>query len=134
MNPHIVITAPADRNAEWNDVLNDYDVHCHNVILLQGEKFHANIRVHMLDEAARKRYQAAQFGAARKDTDKANEFANAAGMHRFSEVYFSADHHLAMVEQGMWCGGLCGNWSWVVLEHKDGKWVILPWVHSFMMS
>ncbi len=62
------------------------------------------------------------------------EFADGAGLHRFTEVFFNANHTLALVEQGMWCGNLCGNWEWVVLERKGRQWQVLPWVHAFAMS
>jgi hypothetical protein len=32
-----------------------------------------------------------------------------AGLHRFTEVFFNANHTLALVEEGMWCGSLCGE-------------------------
>jgi hypothetical protein len=63
-----------------------------------------------------------------------DEFKGAAGMHSFTAVYFNRAHTLAMTEIGMFCGGLCGNWRWVVLERKDGQWQTLPWVTMSMVS
>jgi hypothetical protein len=63
-----------------------------------------------------------------------DEFKEAAGMHSFTAVNFNDAHTLAMTEIGMYCGGLCGNWRWVVLERKDGHWQVLPWVRMSMMS
>jgi hypothetical protein len=62
------------------------------------------------------------------------EFADGAGLHRFTEVFFNANHTLALVEEGMWCGTLCGNWTWVVLGRRKGRWEILPWVHTSAIS
>jgi hypothetical protein len=55
-------------------------------------------------------------------------------MHSFTAVYFNRAHTLAMTEIGMYCGGLCGNWRWVVLERANGEWHILPWVHMVTFS
>lgn len=63
-----------------------------------------------------------------------DEFKGAAGMHSFTLVYFNSAHTLAMTEIGMYCGGLCGNWRWVVLDHTNGQWHILPWVRMVTWS
>jgi hypothetical protein len=57
-----------------------------------------------------------------------------AALHRFTEVFFNANHTLALVEEGMWCGSLCGNWTWVVLERRDGRWQMMPWVNATAVS
>jgi hypothetical protein len=57
-----------------------------------------------------------------------------AGLHRFTEVFFNANHTLALVEEGMWCGSLFGNWTWVVLERRDGRWQMMPWVNATAVS
>ena len=134
MDPHTAVTAPEERQAEWHELLEDFDRHCHDVIKLESADFHVALPLHVLDEAARNRYRSEQGGRRQTDAAKLPEFPDASGLHRFSEVYFNSHHTLALVEQGMWCGGLCGNWSWVVLERRDGAWHMLPWVHSFMIS
>jgi len=49
----------------------------------------------------------------------------------FTEVFFNADHGLGLVEEGIRCSSQCGNWTWVVLEHKKGRWEMLrDWVHK----
>jgi hypothetical protein len=127
LNPHSDVEAPEDRKAEWNEVLADYDQHCHDVIELAPSSFKTELPVHLLQAEEKQKYM-------KDPVHPAAEFANAAGLHRFSEVYFNADHTLALVEQGMWCGGLCGNWTLVVLERKDGEWKMLPWVRSVVFS
>jgi hypothetical protein len=127
MNPHDVVRAPEDRQAEWNEVLADYDKHCHDVIQLESQTFRTEIPVRLLNAEDQQTY--------RKDPINPNaEFADGAGLHRFTEVFFNANHTLALVEQGMWCGNLCGNWKWVVLERKGRQWQVLPWVHAFAIS
>jgi hypothetical protein len=127
IEPHTAVQAPADRKAQWNELLADYDRHCHDVIELNRQSFQTELPVHLLSAEDKQSYL-------RDTRQPPAEFANGAGLHRFSEVFFNADHTLALVEQGMRCGGLCGNWTWVVLELKDGQWETLPWVHTFMVS
>jgi hypothetical protein len=127
MNPHDAVKAPDDRQTGWNEVLADYDRHCHDVIQLDLESFRIELPVRLLNAEDKRSFT--------KDpgTPPA-EFAGGAGLHRFTQVFFNANHTLALVEQGMWCGSLCGNWAWVVLERREGRWQALPWVHTFSVS
>jgi hypothetical protein len=44
---------------------------------------------------------------------------------RFSAVGFSADGRQALVYVSYWCGGLCADQHWVLLERRpDGRWSI----------
>jgi hypothetical protein len=127
MEPDTAVQAPADRQSEWNDVLADYDRHCHDVIQLDRQNFQTDLPVHLLNADDKRNFM-------KNPRQPPAEFAGGAGLHRFTEVYFNANHTLALVEQGMWCGGLCGNSTWVVLERKQEEWKMLPWVHTFMVS
>jgi hypothetical protein len=127
MNPHNAVKASEDRQTEWNEVLADYDQHCHDVIQLDRESFRTELPVRLLNAQDKQSYM-------KNPASPPAEFADAAGRHRFTEVFFNANHTLALVEEGMWCGGLCGNWTWVVLERREGQWKMLPWVRSVMFS
>jgi hypothetical protein len=127
MNPHIAVEAPPDRQEEWKAVLADYDQHCHDVIQLDQASFRMALPVRLLNIEAQRNY-------VKERNDPSSEFGDAAGLHSFTEVFFNPNHTLALVQQGMWCGSLCGNWTWVALEHKEGHWKILPWVHTFTVS
>jgi hypothetical protein len=127
MNPHNAVMAPEDRQAEWREVLADYDQHCHDVVQLDRDSFKTRLPVHLLNSNNQQKF--------RKNAIKPPaEFADGAGLHRFTEVFFNTDHTLALVELGMWCGGRCGNWTWVVLERKENRWKMLPWVRSSVIS
>jgi hypothetical protein len=127
MNPHDAVKAPEDRQAEWSDVLTDYDQHCHDVIQLNVESFRTELPVRLLNVGDRQSFM--------KDPVRPPaEFADGAGLHRFTEAFFNTDHTLALVEQGMWCGSLCGSYTWVVLQRREGRWEALPWVHTSSMS
>jgi hypothetical protein len=139
MNPHKAIQAPEPRQAEFAEALADFDAHCHDRYLLNASQFHLKLPVQLPDEEARKRFvsHVAGYMPPQNNIMQApptpDEFKGAAGMHSFTAVYFNRSHTLAMTQIGMFCGGLCGNWSWVVLERKAGQWQTLPWVRMRMM-
>lgn len=119
MSPRGAVKAPGDRQTEWNEVLADYDQHCHDVIELDRDSFRTELPVRLLNAEDQRRFDPQRPPA---------EFADGAGLHQFTQVFFNANHSLAAVKEGMWCGSLCGNWMWVVLERRQGRWVMLPWV------
>jgi len=140
INPHEAIQAPEPRQTDFAEALADYDAHCHDRYLIDASQFHLRLPVRLLDEEARKRFvsHVAGYTPPQNNIMQApptpDEFRGAAGMHSFTAVYFNRAHTLAMTEIGMFCGGLCGNWSWVVLERKDGQWQTLPWVRMSTIS
>lgn len=140
MNPHAAIQAPQPRESEFAEVLADFDAHCHESYQLEASRFRVKLPVRLLDEDARQRYvrKVAGFVPPANHIMQASptpdEFKGAAGMHSFTAVYFNHSHSLAMTEIGMYCGVLCGNWTWVVLERTNGQWHILPWVRMVTFS
>ena len=140
MNPHPGIKVPKEREADFAQVLADYDARCHDRYQLDASKFRLRLPVRLLDEDARKRYVSGVSGFMPPSNNimqappTPDEFKGAAGMHSFTAVYFNRAHSLAMTEIGMWCGGLCGNWAWVVLEKKNGEWHVLPWPTTSVIS
>ena len=124
VNPHRAIKAPENREADFEALLKDFDLRCHERLTLKASEFHTMLPVHIADDATKDRYMTGNRG---EDPLKM-EFKGTAGIHSFSEVYFNPERTLAMLYQGIYCGGLCGNWKWVVLERKEGKWMPLPWV------
>ena len=140
MNPHQAVQAPGPKQADFAEALADFDAHCHDRYLLDAAKLQVKLPVHLLDEGARQRYvsHVSHYMPPKDHIMQApptpDEFQGAAGMHSFTAVYFNRAHTLALTEIGMYCGGLCGNWRWVVLERKDGKWQTLPWIRIIMFS
>lgn len=49
------------------------------------------------------------------------------GFMDLSAVGFNADWTVAIVSIGRWCGGLCGEGVYYILQKKDGKWIPLDW-------
>jgi hypothetical protein len=140
MNPHQAIQAPEPRTTDLAEALADFDAHCHDRYRIDASQFQVKLPVRLLDEEARKRFVSHVEGYKPPQNNimqappTPDEFKGAAGMHSFTAVYFNRAHTLAMTEIGMFCGGLCGNWRWVVLERKDGQWQTLPWVTMSMVS
>jgi hypothetical protein len=140
MNPHKAIQAPEIQKTDFAEVLADFDAHCHDQYLIDASQLHARLPIRLLDEEARQRFvsHVAGYMPPQNNIMQApptpDEFKGAAGMHSFTAVYFNRAHTLAMTKIGMYCGGLCGNWRWVVLGRKDGQWQTLPWVRMTMMS
>jgi hypothetical protein len=137
---HSSVTAPASRQSDWVEVLADFDARCYERYKLDAARFHMAVPVHLLDDAARNRYTNGVSGFMPPANNimqappTPDDFKGAAGLHRFSSVYFNRAHTLAAVAFGMYCGGLCGQSTWVVLERKDGKWVRLPWAILSVIS
>jgi hypothetical protein len=133
MNPHEAIRAPQSEQTSFSEVLADFDRTCHDRYQLDASQFHLKLPVRLLDEEGKKRYVSHVSGYMPPKSNimqappTPEEFKGAAGLHSFTAVYFNSAHTLAMTEIGMYCGGLCGNWRWVVLERKNGQWEILPW-------
>lgn len=121
--PYVRVTPPAGRKAEWQEVLADYDKHCHEVIQLDAKEFRADLPARLMTSEE-------------KDTLWKNyrnppaEYAEGAGVQWFSGVYFNPSHTLAVVEQGITCYGLCGMFRWVVLEKRDDHWKLAPFGSS----
>jgi len=119
-NPHYA-KPPAGHELEFRAVLDDFDSHCRERVILSADHFHTSIPIHLADGATKERFEASQNSATRPDPRTA-EFDGVAGLATFSEVFFNPQHTLALVHQGNWCGTLCGTRGWVILEHKDGQW------------
>ena len=136
MNPHVAIDAPVDRKQEFAEMLEDFDLRCHERIQLTTESFNLVVPLKLIsqteqDEFVRKRFDP----NAGDDGDVLTaRYKGAPGLSRFTEVYFNAHHTLAMVYANAWCGGLCVQSYWQVLELKDGSWQKLPWRSTVVMN
>jgi hypothetical protein len=125
MNPREVVKAPLNRQNEWNEVLDDYDRHCHDVVRLKKEQFTIKSPIRLMNVEDVKKYH--------EGIQPPAQFSDA-GLHAFSEAYFNPKHTLALVYQGVYCGSLCGNWAWVALERSGSDWRVLPWVLTGAVS
>jgi hypothetical protein len=55
-------------------------------------------------------------------------FAGATDLITLGNVYFNAARTVAAVKIFVWCGRLCGQGTWRVLERRDGEWEDRDWV------
>lgn len=55
------------------------------------------------------------------------QYPDSGGFIDLSAVGFNADKSVAVASKGRWCGSLCGEGDYYVLQKKDGKWIPLEW-------
>lgn len=55
------------------------------------------------------------------------QYPDSGGFIDLSAVGFNADKSVAVISQGRWCGSLCGEGEYYVLQKKGGKWIPLEW-------
>jgi hypothetical protein len=129
MNPHLAIVAPADRQQDLSEMLEDFDRRCHERVQLTQESFNLVVPVRLLDRNEQDSFVRLRFDPnAGLDGDLITaKYKGAPGLSRFSEVYFNAHHTLAMVYASGWCGGTCTQSYWRVMELGDGGWKQLQW-------
>jgi hypothetical protein len=133
MNPHEYIHPTADREQDFKEILEDFDQHCHDHLMLQPDIWHSETPVRLLTPEEQREAQETQFGT-RGDADLGAKYKGASAIFGFSEVYFNAHHTVALVFLTDWCGNLCGHLSWLALALEDGKWKPLPWQMPFGIS
>lgn len=55
------------------------------------------------------------------------QYPNSGGFIDLSAVGFNTDKSVAVVSKGVWCGRLCGEGDYYILQKKDGNWIPLEW-------
>lgn len=124
MNPHLSIKVPDEYRQAMQEVLIDFDLHCHRRVKLDQSSFHAKAPVRLLDHQEQEEFRMSR---AERDSPAAKKFSGAPGLYAFSEVYFSRDHSLALVYATHWCGGLCGEGFWVPVTREADGWKAHNW-------
>ena len=56
-----------------------------------------------------------------------NKYPGVDGFIDLSAVGFNSDKTVAVVAKGRWCGDLCGEGSYYVLEKRNGRWGPMEW-------
>ncbi len=136
MNPHFAVHPPADRVPDFNELLEDFDKRCHERIQLTQDSFPNTMPLRLLTEEEQDEFVSTRWdqNAGAYGDQIAAKYKGAPGISSFSQVYFNSHHTLAMVYATGWCGGLCVQSFWDVLEFRDGQWKRLPWSNTFVMS
>lgn len=123
MNPHTAVHPTADRAQDFAQILEDFDAHCHDSIVLSPTLWQTSAPVHLLTPAEQKEYEQSRFA----NSEIAAKYKGAPALYGFSEVYFNLRHTVALVYATHWCGGLCGQGMWMALALQDGHWKPLHW-------
>ena len=134
MNPHVALHPTPGQAKDYAELLEDFDLHCHDRVVLTAEPFKLRVPLHVLTKAEQDEFIATRFGAGKPDASVAAKYKGAPGLSYFSEVYFNAHHTVAMVYGWGWCGGLCGQGFWAVFGLQDGEWKQLRWNSSVVMA
>jgi hypothetical protein len=122
MNPHNAVTPPPEQQQDYEEILSDFDSHCHDRIALVPEGWSARLPVKLLNEK-----QQAEFAEARSVSGKPKTYSGSPSLYGFGRVFFNAHHTTALVYATHWCGGLCGQGFWIALHRENGQWKRLPW-------
>ncbi len=133
MNPHLDVHPPPDQVQDYLEILRDFDVHCHDRIKLDADKWNVKAPIRLLSPEEQKEFESTRFGPA-KDNPASAKFKGAPALYGFSEVYFNAAHTVALVYATHWCGGLCGQGFWLAFALDDGKWKPLRWAATSWIS
>jgi hypothetical protein len=133
LNPHVAVHPPDSQRQDFNEILADFDRHCHDRVALDSHKWTLSQPVHLLNQQEQKAFQVSR-ASETKDPAIVAEYKGAPALYGFSEVYFNLRHTVALVYATHWCGNLCGQGFWLAFGLKDGKWQPLPWNSTHWIS
>lgn len=124
MNPHVAIHPTDDHREDFDEILQDFDKHCHDPIRLDPNAWKLPVPVRLLNSK-----QQAEFGTTRgfPERNAEDNYKGAPALYGFSEVYFNAKHTVALVYATHYCGSLCGEGFWIALALEGGEWKRLRW-------
>jgi hypothetical protein len=126
MNPHQAVHPTDDRRQDFAEILQDFDHHCHDRLILDPNSWKVAIPVRLLNAQEQKEFQSTRMNS-NPSTAAAQKFKGAPALYAFSQVYFNAHHTVALVYATHWCGGLCGQGFWIAFALENGKWKPLRW-------
>jgi hypothetical protein len=131
MNPHFAVyPAPEDRK-DFEEILQDFDKHCHEQLILHPWKSALPIR--LLNDNEQKEFEITR-NPRNRDSAIARKYEGAAALYGFSQVYFNAHATVAMVYVTTWCGNVCGQGWWSAFALRDGRWRSLRWRSASYIS
>jgi hypothetical protein len=134
MNPAIPpegqLQAPKDHAKGFHEAVRDFDARKYDRIQLT-QQFHLNQPYTLMDSAGVAELRQAKT-AVDAGSDLQSKYAAYPGVTFFSEVYFSSNHHAALVYMNNWCANLCQQGQWVYLEKHGGGWVKQSGIYAKM--
>lgn len=111
---------PGDERG-FQEALGDYESNQHVRVQLSRRPFRLSRAFTLLTPGDVQDFRAAK--SATPSAETRSRWAGYPGITFFSEVYFDASHHSALVFVGNWCAHICGAGTWVFLEKQNGQWV-----------
>lgn len=126
MNPHNAVKPPKDQLANFKEILQDFDQHCHERIRLQASAFPMNPPPRTLNDKEEAAFESTR-SSQPADKATAARYKGASAFYAFSQVYFNAHHTAALVYATDWCGNVCAHSQWFAFVLKDGRWHSQGW-------
>jgi hypothetical protein len=128
------VQPPIERNGDFREVLADYERR--KTIQRQLKPMFSLPKpyVFLTGDEVNKVMQEQGYVSRRGEKPPDERFRGVTDIFLLSDVYFNPRRTIALTAIFSWCGGLCGERSWVVFEKLDGKWKQLPWVKCFVVS
>ena len=123
MNPHTAVSPPDKDKQDYEEILTDFDSHCHERLSLSSDSWKAKLPVHLLNQMEQDEFQASR----NSSSATADKYKGSPALYAFSQVFFNAHHTVAMVYATHWCGGLCGQGFWIAFARQNGTWKQLQW-------
>lgn len=128
-NPHNAVTPPDADRRDYEEVLTDFDMHCHDRYRLEAGAWKTTAPVLLLDQAQQNSFLGSRYSGSTGEL-----FKGAVALYAFSAPFFNAHHTVALVYASQACGGLCGEGYWVAFRKTDGVWKALHWSSAYKMS
>jgi hypothetical protein len=134
MNPAIPpegqLQAPKEHPKGFQEAVRDFEARKYQHIQLTNQ-FHLSQSYQLMSAAQVVELRQAKTSVA-ADSALQSKYAGYPGVTFFSEVYFSANHHAALVYMSNWCANLCAQGQWIYLEKHNASWVRRSGVYEKM--
>jgi hypothetical protein len=131
MNPHVAVHPAEEDRRDFEEILQDFDKHCHERLSLHPWKSALPIR--LLNDDEQKEFESTR-EPKNRNSPIPFKYKGAAALYGFSQVYFNAHSTVGMVYVTTWCGNLCGQGWWSAFALKDGQWRSLRWGSTSWIS
>jgi len=137
MNPHLAVHFPEKYREDGEEILADFDAHCHERWNLDGGSWSVSEPLLLLSGKEQNEFKLIRF---RVDTEgkfspeTIAKYKGAVAIYSFSGAYFNRNHTVALVHATHWCGSLCGEGFWTGFVLEDGVWKRQAWGGTMWIS
>ncbi len=133
MNPHLAIHFPDNYLADGREILADFDAHCHDRWKLDSGTWAVHVPMRLLSEKEQAEFSSTRFGTP-PPKEVSEKYRGAPALYSFSGVYFNHSHSVAIVYATHFCGGLCGEGSWIAFTNDGTRWIRQHWTVATWIS